>query len=195
MISKSMRSIILVLLIFLFGCSCSQNRSESKIRRVIERDLPALASCSAVISQVLTVYEDNWIASDDIYIIEGIAEVYYGYDLDKIKIDIVREGGKKILKVTLPELKEISRNWKVNKVHTTHKNYIPRDEQGNFLDVNQRLNIQLDEKSKRYRERAKQIALASMKHYFSMIADSFGFDLEIRTIEDLLPVYQPPKEK
>ncbi len=192
---KTVGGCFLILAIIISGCKYKNidGSNAAKVERTIKKQLPALANCIAVFSVVFSNYKDNWVFTDDIYLIEGISKVHYGYEIDKIKISIDRD--KKMLYVTLPQIKEVARDWNVENIYATHTNYKPLDENGNFIDINKAINEEIDIKSEYYLEKASDLSKSYFTHYFEILAQELGLELKIIQEELQPPQIPPPEQK
>ncbi len=182
---------LFILFIFSSGCfNLVRSEKNNEVIQKIKNDIPALSSCVGIFNVVYCDYNQNWISTDDIYILEGIGEIHYGYDLNKIKFNIYQEGNEKILRVTIPEIEEIARKWKVDNIYRTHRNYNPQNN-----DPNKEINKDLDSRSKQYLQRANKFGKETIKFYFTNIAEIYGLTLDL-VFEDekKLPLQIPPPE-
>lgn len=88
----------------------------------------------------------NRILADDFYIRVDNASVFYSYPVDKIEINDI--DGVKTLNVSLPTPELISVNRTISDLKTRNKNYVPIDQNGERLDieneVTKALNIALE---------------------------------------------------
>ena len=166
--------------IFLTGCD--QTVSISKLKQAIKTQIshtpPQLAVMDAVYIAEYTNFKDNWI-HDDIYIRKDSARRAFGFDLQDVtkKFDIKENNGIRVLTINLPEPKALEgRHTNVMYALSKEPNYTPKDEKGNDVDIDKVLAGKLDEQEKLLASSLKKEAKEHAKHYFDMLAKTFGLD-------------------
>lgn len=169
---------------------------EREIRAKIKRDAPQLAQIEAVYGIVFTNQEINWVMPDDIYIRKDQASVYYGYDLEKARIEVIERGEEKILKVLLPEPHQISVDRKVISIESTREGYKPLDENGDPINVDHSLNENLEETVSLYERKSLQLTREITQQYFKSLAGRFNLQLDLSFYEgEPADIRQPEDEE
>ena len=177
---KTIRSLIAIsLLLILNSCGPNLEVLEKKIISKIKEDGPSIAHLEAVYSLVFINERDNFITSNDLYVRRDKASIYYGYEIEKIEINIMEENEKRILKVKLPTPKKVSTDRRIVSHFYTHENYTPVDANNNKIDIEQSINQNLDRLSKQYDKKSLENTRNLSSMYFENLAKRFGLDLKL----------------
>lgn len=179
--------IILALIISCFSSSlltsCSDGNLkglEQEIKTKVKSDIPHLAMLKANYTLNFFHYSENLIQSDDYYIRQDLAQVFYGYSLDDAKINVIREGDLNILDVELPLPKKISIDRRiVQKPLVTDEDYKPEDDDGKQIDIDAHMNKRLDETLKSYSEKTINKTQEVSQEYFEALASRYGLELRL----------------
>jgi hypothetical protein len=171
--------IFFILTISILGACSSQDienqmKIESQIKIKINDDAQFLATLDAIYLLAFVNVKDNMIRSDDIYMRIDRGTISHGFDLDKIKVQVIQEGESRILRLQLPPSKKIALNREMVLNHNVHKKYKPLDDNGKEIDVALRLTKELNEVDQKYNKQT-QIEIRKMtEQYFDGLAKKFG---------------------
>lgn len=169
------------------GCQSyeqKQQQIEQQIVTKIRQDTPYIAHLEAMYSIAYINYKKGLIFKDDVYIRNDDATVFYGYALKDADITIITENNQRILRVRLPQPKQISIDRKVLSIETNDKEYIPLDEKGKRVDVDAYMNTNVEEAIKLYEEKTIEMTREMSRQYFEAIADRFGLKLQLEFIKE-----------
>ena len=180
--SKIVTCIIIgCLLIFLPSCKNAKQSKLSMIESKVLENGPALSQMEAVFSLYYTHYSPNKILSDDFYIRRDQATAFYGYDLNKVKIEIKQKDDKDTLFVELPKIILISKDRKIIDLpEYTHENFTPKDKDGNSINIDHIMDRKLDFLLKKYNNKSVEKTKELSEMYFKALAKRFGLALEIK---------------
>lgn len=174
--------------IFLFnGCHTEQRKTilEQQIIAKIRQDTPYLAHLEATYSIAYINYTHNRIFTDDVYVRNDDASVFYGYALKDADIAIMTENNERILRVKLPQPKQISIDRKVVSIETNDPEYRPIDASGQRVDVDAYMNQQVEKALKTYEEKTIEMTREMSRQYFEAVAHRFGLKLQLEFITAL----------
>lgn len=175
----------LAVLIFIMS-SCVYEDSNEHIERSIKNEIlkesSGIASLEAIYILTFVHYEENIIQSDDIYIQKDAVNIDYGFSIDDNAIKVVTDGDRKKLQVRLGKGDVLAINRvSLHRPETTHEGYRPKDATtGKFIDVDGRMNSELDELKKIYGERNLQYARENIKNFFKIIAAKYDLELDFK---------------
>lgn len=180
-----MRSKFLIILAIIFLYGCSENRKENlelsaRISEKISKDMGYLANMEAFYGVDFTNTSKNRILKDDFYVGVDDVRVFYGYNLEKIKVKVKDEDGTKALYITLPKPEKISIDRQISDLKTRKKSYIPIDANGTALDVEKEISKKLDIVLSEYEPKMLELTQKTSQDYFSMIAQNFGMSLRLK---------------
>lgn len=170
--------ILFVLLLLLAGCRMTEPGEAFLLARIID-DIPQIAHLEASYGLVFTHHLPNRIISDDYYVREDVASVYYGYPLEDLRIDI-RNGN---LYVRLPKPRKISVDRRIKTVRITHPSYHPLDENGSPIDIDAVMVSRLHEIENHYEHRTAAMTRALSRQYFEALAHRHGLKLKLTFTE------------
>jgi hypothetical protein len=172
----------LLIFSFLF-IGCDRNQTiENKIKSTVIKNSPHLTQMEAYYSLGYIHFDSNRITSDDFFIRRDLAKVAYGYNLADAKISVVKENGKKILSVKLPEPKYIMHDMKTLHLETAHKGFKPKNKDGNLVDIDKYLTEKLKKAIKEYEQKSIDTTKQISKQYFQALAFRYGFELNLEFI-------------
>ncbi|MBD1401668.1 DUF4230 domain-containing protein [Pelovirga terrestris] len=166
--------ILFVLLLLLTGRRMAEQSDVLLLATIIE-DVPQVAHLEVSYGLVFTHHQPNRIISDDYYVREDVARVYYGFLLDEVKID-VRHGH---LYVRLPKPQKISVDRQIKTVRVTHPSYQPLDQNGNPIDIDAVMVSRLNEIEAHYEHRTVAMTRNLSRQYFTALAHRHGLKLKL----------------
>ena len=192
-------------LLLMQGCQ-SLNQQEKKIEQEIatkiRQDTPYLAHLEAIYSINYINYEDRKILgkripfkNDDVYIRNDAASVFYGYPLKDADIRVVKENDQRILRVKLPQPKQISIDRKVLSIEVNDPEYVLRDEKGQRTDVDAYMDSRVKEVIKMYEKRTIDTTRQMSQQYFQAMADRFGLKLQLEFVSEAGITEEPDQKK
>ncbi|MDX2254961.1 MAG: hypothetical protein NW214_05545 [Pseudanabaenaceae cyanobacterium bins.39] len=159
---------------------------EMTIINQIRQDSPYLAKLEAIYSVNYVNYIDRRFlgirfpfVSDDIYIRNDVASVFYGYPLDEAEIVIEQANDQRILKVKLPEPRQIAINRPIQSIETNNKEVIPLDAQGNPVDIDQYIDRQVKGAIAQYEAKNLNMTRTMTRQYFQALSDRYGLKLQL----------------
>jgi len=141
----------------------------------IIEDIPQVAHLEVSYGLFFTHHQPNRIISDDYYVREDVARVYYGFLLEDLRI-AVRNGR---LYVRLPKPQKISVDRQIKTVRVTHPSYQPLDQNGNLIDIDAVMRLKLNEIESRYEQRTLAMTKALSRNYFAAFAHRHGLKLKL----------------
>ena len=113
-------SSVLGLMVFRFK---HPNNFERMVVSKIKQETPYLANFETIYSLAFTNFQDNMIFSDNYYIRQDEATVFYGYSLKDATIKIKHKGDDNILWVRLPNPERVSTDRKIVSIDEAHAKY------------------------------------------------------------------------
>lgn len=166
--------------VFLTGCS-NNRHLEKQIQAEVLQNFAGIASLEVIYTLTFAHFEKNIITSDDLYIQKDIVSMDYGFALDDKSIQVVDSGGRKTLQVRLGEGRVLATNrTSLGMPETTHKGYLPVDATGKSIDVDEKLNKDLEELKRKYDEENLATAKENLKTLFRIIAEKYDLDLDFQ---------------
>ena len=192
-------------LLLMQGCQSlnqQEKEIEQKIVTKIRQDTPYLAHLEAIYSINYINYEDRKILgkripfkNDDVYIRNDAASVFYGYPLKDADIRVVKENDQRILRVKLPQPKQISIDRKVLSIEVNDPEYVLRDEKGQRTDVDAYMDSRVKEVIKMYEKRTIDTTRQMSQQYFQAMADRFGLKLQLEFVSEAGITEEPDQKK
>ena len=192
-------------LLLMQGCQSlnqQEKEIEQKIVTKIRQDTPYLAHLEAIYSINYINYEDRKILgkripfkNDDVYIRNDAASVFYGYPLKDADIRVVKENDQRILRVKLPQPKQISIDRKVLSIEVNDPEYVLRDEKGQRTDVDAYMDSRVKEVIKLYEKRTIDTTRQMSQQYFQAMADRFGLKLQLEFVSETGITEEPDQKK
>ena len=192
-------------LLLMQGCQSlnqQEKEIEQKIVTKIRQDTPYLAHLEAIYSINYINYEDRKILgkripfkNDDVYIRNDAASVFYGYPLKYADIRVVKENDQRILRVKLPQPKQISIDRKVLSIEVNDPEYVLRDEKGQRTDVDAYMDSRVKEVIKLYEKRTIDTTRQMSQQYFQAMADRFGLKLQLEFVSEAGITEEPDQKK
>lgn len=192
-------------LLLMQGCQSlnqQEKEIEQKIATKIRQDTPYLAHLEAIYSINYINYEDRKILgkripfkNDDVYIRNDAASVFYGYPLKDADIRVVKENDQRILRVKLPQPKQISIDRKVLSIEVNDPEYVLRDEKGQRTDVDAYMDSRVKEVIKMYEKRTIDTTRQMSQQYFQAMADRFGLKLQLEFVSEAGITEEPDQKK
>lgn len=192
-------------LLLMQGCQSlnqQEKEIEQKIVTKIRQDTPYLAHLEAIYSINYINYEDRKILgkripfkNDDVYIRNDAASVFYGYPLKDADIRVVKENDQRILRVKLPQPKQISIDRKVLSIEVNDPEYVLRDEKGQRTDVDAYMDSRVKEVIKLYEKRTIDTTRQMSQQYFQAMADRFGLKLQLEFVSEAGITEEPDQKK
>ena len=192
-------------LLLMQGCQSlnqQEKEIEQKIVTKIRQDTPYLAHLEAIYSISYINYEDRKILgkripfkNDDVYIRNDAASVFYGYPLKDADIRVVKENDQRILRVKLPQPKQISIDRKVLSIEVNDPEYVLRDEKGQRTDVDAYMDSRVKEVIKLYEKRTIDTTRQMSQQYFQAMADRFGLKLQLEFVSEAGITEEPDQKK
>ena len=192
-------------LLLMQGCQSlnqQEKEIEQKIVTKIRQDTPYLAHLEAIYSINYINYEDRKILgkripfkNDDVYIRNDAASVFYGYPLKDADIKVVKENDQRILRVKLPQPKQISIDRKVLSIEVNDPEYVLRDEKGQRTDVDAYMDSRVKEVIKLYEKRTIDTTRQMSLQYFQAMADRFGLKLQLEFVSEAGITEEPDQKK
>ena len=191
---KWIRCLILlnVSILLIQGCQSPNQKEkeiEQKIVTKIRQDTPYLAHLEAIYSINYINYQDRKIlgkripyVNDEVYIRNDAASVFYGYPLKDADIRVITENDQRILRVKLPQPKQISIDRKVLSIEVNDPGYVLRDEKGQRTDVDAYMDSRVKDVIKMYEKRTIYTTREMSKQYFQAIADRFSLKLQLEFV-------------
>ena len=177
---KSLSTILFIILV-ITGCNQSVVDQSDSIKSKILETGPALSQMEAIFSLHFTHHSPNKIISDDFYLRRDQATVFYGYDLNKLKIDILKKDGKNILFVEFPEVILISKDRKIiQPPEFAHSGYSPKDDKEKSINVDKVMDDKLNRLIDKYQEKSLSKTKELSELYFQALAKRHGLLLEIK---------------
>ena len=172
---------LIISLLFISGCKNEKDEVEieREIRNEIVSEIPSIATLEAVYIVCLENYSENYIRSDDIYIQQDSVTIDYGYKIDDDTIKVVSQNDKKILRVTLKKAQVVSVDrHSIESPKTTHKGYIPVDEHGKEIDIDKKMNEEIEIVKAKFSGRNLQMAEENIRSFFKILAMKHNFLLD-----------------
>jgi len=192
-------------LLLMQGCQSlnqQEKEIEQKIATKIRQDTPYLAHLEAIYSINYINYEDRKILgkripfkNDDVYIRNDAASVFYGYPLKDADIRVVKENDQRILRVKLPQPRQISIDRKVLSIEVNDPEYVLRDEKGQRTDVDAYMDSRVKEVIKMYEKRTIDTTRQMSQQYFQAMADRFGLKLQLEFVSEAGITEEPDQKK
>ena len=181
---KTQLSIITIILMLILSCNINDSSQHNKllkqiIESKIQEDGPCLSQMEALYNLAFAHYHKNMIFSDDIYYRRDLATVYYGYPLNELKIEVIEENDENILKVFLPNPKEITTDKKIKELNCTNKKYKPTDENDALINIDKIFNDKLDQLKNKYKEKSLSTTKELSQKYFHALGKRFGLKVKI----------------
>jgi hypothetical protein len=174
-------TLIVILLFLVEGCTYNKDplaKIEQKVQKHLRNEAPAIATLGSAFGLVFTNFTDNWVYTDDIYTRKDIGIAYYGFELENVKIKVTKGSNpdRNVLHVVVPELKIVGKNRKVIDIDFTHKDYKPKDESGNYINVENYMSGKFDDLIKKYNNKNLDMAEKFTRDYFQTLADRLNLD-------------------
>ena len=175
--------IVIIALSGLSGLLIFRLRHSDNLERVIvakiTQETAYLANFETMYSLSFTNFRDNWVLSDDFYIRQDQANVYYGYALKDATIRVKHDDGKNTLFVHLPNPKQISIDRKPVIEESRHENYKPVDSEKREINVDKLMNEELNKAILQYEQRSIEMTKEMSRQYFEALAYRFGLELQL----------------
>jgi hypothetical protein len=181
------------ILLLAYSCQSAQQaiekdkQLERQIITKIRQDKPYLAQLEAIYSVNYVNYVDRKVLgvripflNDDVYARSDTASVFYGYALADVDIVIATENDQRILRVKLPQPSQISIDRLVNSpIIVNNEAYVPIDEQGKKVDVDQYIYARVTEAITQYEQKNLNMTRDMTRQYFQAIAERFNLKLQL----------------
>lgn len=162
------------------SCESDEEIVRAAVNQRIETDIAYLANIQAVYEITFANTQENLIYSDDIYLRKDLAKVFYGFNVNEVKVEFKTENNSKVLVISLPEPERISIDRKVLELESTHSDYTPVDGSGNYINVDKSLNEKLNKVIEAYDPKTIELTKKIGQQYFKKIAERFGMKLEFK---------------
>lgn len=177
--------LLLIMPLFLMT-GCFENKEKDNIvlrdevKEKVASDIGYLSNLETFFGVDFTNKSANRILADDFYVRVDDASVFYGYSLDKIKIEVDDINGVKTLSVVLPTPEKISINRNISDLKTRRQNYTPIDINGEKMDVEKEIMKAFNQTLDKYEPKLLDLTKSVSKEYFEMIAQNFGLKLNLK---------------
>ncbi len=180
---KSFFSYLMVALL-LAACNNSDDLKniENAVRSEVLKESAGIASLEAIYLVSYMHFQENIIASDDIYVQKDSVSIDYGFKIDENSIRVVADGERKILQVRLQKGEVLATNRiTIEDPETTHTGYRPKDKNsGEFVDVDAAMNQEVEQIKAEYETRNLKVAAENIKNYFNILATKYGLRLDFQ---------------
>ncbi len=183
------RGLVPAVLLSLSLASCdyvevNTNVIEHEIQKRVLNDITGIASLEAVYLVTYLHYQENTFESDDFFIQNDVVNVDYGFKVDDKNIQVVNEGGKRLLRVRLPAGEALAINrYSESLPEVVHAGFRPKDKKDNFIDIDKIMNKEVDKVRARYEGTHLKYAEQNIESFFRVLAAKYDLELDLQVEE------------